>query len=167
MSIYTEHKKIKSLWHPITDDDFNIDWTKSVALLRRGNNLFLFEDKKSLCEIYEEKELFCVDGKTMTEKFKHIFREEYYGYMYIDDVFFKAIESYKCSKLQDITERADSVYLFIKRRDGSMEMLDSSDFTVGGYLRNIFADFNAAYFVNLRSCPITSPDVLFVDCKQE
>ena len=33
MSIYTEQEKKKSLWHPITDEDFDIDFNQYKYLM--------------------------------------------------------------------------------------------------------------------------------------
>lgn len=41
MSLFTEQEKKKSLWHPVTDEDFNIDFSKPFIVCTEEASLSL------------------------------------------------------------------------------------------------------------------------------
>jgi len=163
MSIYTEHEKIKSLWHPITDDDFNIDWSKAVILFSSEGSLLLYYPLLDTPdEYFDGVQLFCEDGKTMTDEFKQYIRETIFGYMYVDDEFSDAVKDYKFYDLDLAKTATERPYLFVAYRSGLMDALSFFDFRQDGEPYNRDIRQQALYFVNLRSVPATNPDVLFV-----
>ena len=92
MSLYTEAEKTKSLWHPITDEDFNIDFSKPFIVYTDEGSLFIVEDFPDMFKYLDEDRFYDVKAKALSEEVKDAFREFYYGYMYIDDEFYKEID---------------------------------------------------------------------------
>lgn len=164
MSIYTEQEKIKSLWHPITDDDFSIDWTQNVILcyVVKGIGVVTPEELPFIFDP-EISELHDEDAETFAEKFKQMLRSDVYGYMYMDDDFFRAIEGHKFARVEDVTGTGEHPYLFFKTKTGYFSCCDSYDYEPDGTLSELVSLDDIEYIVNLDRIPATTPSVLFVD----
>ena len=48
MSLFTEQKKTKSLWHPVTDEDFDIDFSKPFIVCAEDASLLIFDGLQEL-----------------------------------------------------------------------------------------------------------------------
>lgn len=103
MSLYTKQEKVKSLWHPITDEDFDIDFSKPFVVCTEEMSLFIVNGLRDLYESYmDEEHFFDFKAQILSEEGKEYFRENYYGYMYLDEDFYKAIEWAKGKYLEDV-----------------------------------------------------------------
>ena len=163
MSIYTQHEKIKSLWHPITDEDFNIDFSIPLVLFTEEGSLLGFDpNRDEMGDYWDDMVLFEEDGKTMTEESRNYFRRRYYGYMYVDDEFYYTTERVKHERLENVKAKADQANIFIKYKNGHFRFLDIYDFRQDGSPYRDWNTSDVAYFVNLDSVPATSLNGLFL-----
>lgn len=137
MSIYTEQEKAVSLWHPITDDDFDIDFSKPVLFFTEETGLVLFHDESSsLYKVWSTHSLgldddgicFDVENKRMTEKGKNFCREYFYAYMYLDDQFFDEVNLQKEKTIQEAKSKYERPFLILVFKSGKMIALDHFDF---------------------------------------
>lgn len=169
MSLYTETEKTKSLWHPITDEDFNIDFSKPVVLCEVDCSLSLVDGIVDMYDHADDWDFYNKEAQNLTEKGKDWFRDMYFGYMYIDDEFYEAIKPFSknncIDQVKGTTNRPD---LFIKYKDGEVRVLCSYDFYMDGSYKKSYTTspigYNGApieYVVNLRCCPRTTMYVLF------
>lgn len=169
MSLYTEAEKTKSLWHPITDEDFNIDFRKPVVLCEVDSSLSLVDGIADMYDHADDWDYYDTEAQNLTEKGKDWFRDMYFGYMYIDDEFYEAIKPFcknNCiDQVKGITERPD---LFIKYKDGEFRLFCSYDFDMdGSYEKSWLTSFigyigsSIEYVVNLRHSPLTNLQALF------
>lgn len=55
MSLYTKVEKKKSLWHPITDEDFDIDFSKSFIVCTEEVSLLIVDGLQDLYENYMDQ----------------------------------------------------------------------------------------------------------------
>lgn len=174
MSIYTKQEKIKSLWHPITDEDFDIDFSKPFILCADDCSLFIVEDFADMFNYLDEDRFYDVKTQTLSEEGKETFREFYYGYMYLDDEFYKAIERAEGKYLEDVKGNRERPNLFVMTKDGP-RVFDHFDFEQDGSplscltneLSKDFAQkypelYLVDYIVNLNWVPATSLNTLFV-----
>ena len=102
MSLYTKQEKVKSLWHPITDEDFEIDFSKPFFVYSESGIIFIADDMDDMYIMASNKSFYDFETQTLTEKGKDWFRSQYFGYMYIDDDFFKAIDRAKGKCIEDV-----------------------------------------------------------------
>lgn len=120
MSLYTKQEKVKSLWHPITDEDFTIDFSKPFIVCCDDASLFIVKDLADMFYYLDEDRFYDVKAQTLSEEGKDAFREFYYGYMYIDDEFYKAIDWAKGQYLEDVKGDRERPELFVMHETGPM-----------------------------------------------
>lgn len=173
MSIYTKQEKIKSLWHPITDEDFNIDFSKPFIVCTDECSLFVVEDFADMFYYLDEDRFYDVKAQALSEEGKDAFREFYYGYMYLDDEFYKAIDWAKGKYIEDVKGKRERPALFVMDEDGP-KVFDHFGFEPNGepayegtlkLCRDFAVDYpelyKVEYIVNLNWVLATSLDVLF------
>lgn len=175
MSIYTKQEKIKSLWHPITDEDFNIDFSKPFIVCTDDFCLFIIDDLQDLYENHmNEGRFFDFKAQDLTEEGKEEFRKLFFGYMYIDDEFYQVIECAKGDCLEDVKGDREIPELFVMKKTGP-RVYDHFDFVLDGgplsrSINDLSKDFAqrhpdlylVEYIVNLNRVPATSLNALFV-----
>lgn len=175
MSLYTKQEKVKSLWHPITDEDFDIDFSKPFVVCTEEMSLFIVNGLRDLYESYmDEEQFFDFKAQILSEEGKEYFRENYYGYMYLDEDFYKAIEWAKGKYLEDVKGEQERPVLFVMDEYGQ-NVLDHFGFDMNGIplyegtpeMSREFAAshpglYNVEYIVNLNRVPATSLYALFV-----
>lgn len=163
MSVYTEQKKIKSLWRPITDDDFDIDFSLPVLLFIHEGNITFVKSKDELEDFFDGCEIFEDDGKSITNDLKDLFRYFYFGYMYVDEAFFEAVEPFKGKCIEDVKGATERTSIFVMFDDGDMNVLDIFDFRQDGTLYpHSLRHKPCSYFVNIHSVPETTPLALLM-----
>lgn len=174
MSAYTDIEKTKSLWHPITDDDFEIDTDKPFILISDDGGLVFIKDKNDLSFYFDAKTELNSD-KTFSEHGKICLQIFYLAYMYIDEQFYEAIKPIRHQCLEDCKGEKERPSLFVKYIEEDMLVLDHFDFKEDGSLalpqmqhitrigqqENIFDDLSVEYIVNLQHCIATNPQILF------
>lgn len=174
MSLYTKEEKKKSLWHPITDEDFEIDFGKPFIVCCDDASLFIVKDLADMFYYLDEDRFYDVKAQTLSEEGKDAFREFYYGYMYIDDEFYKAIDLAKGQYLEDVKGERERPELFVMDEIGP-KVIDHFDFYPNGdpayegtpkLCRDFAVDHpelhKVEYIVNLNWVPATSLNTLFV-----
>lgn len=169
MSLYTETEKTKSLWHPITDEDFNIDFSKPVVLCEFDCSLSLVDGIADMYDHADDWDFYDKEAQNLTEKGKDWFRDMYFGYMYIDDEFYDAIKPFsKNNCIDQVKGTANRPDLFIKYKDGEVRVLCGYDFYRDGSYKKSYTTspigYNGApieYVVNLLCCPRTTMYLLF------
>lgn len=163
MSVYTEQKKIKSLWRPITDDDFDIDFSLPVLLFSHEGSITFVKSKDELEDFFDGCEIFEEDGKSITNDLKDHFRDFYFGYMYVDEAFFNAVEPFKGKCIEDVKGTNERTAMFVMFDDGDMDVLDIFDFRQDGTLySHSLSHKPCSYFVNLHSVPNATPLALLM-----
>ena len=135
MSLYTKEEKKKSLWHPITDEDFEIDFGKPFIVCCDDASLFIVKDLADMFYYLDEDRFYDVKAQTLSEEGKDAFREFYYGYMYIDDEFYKAIDWAKGQYLEDVKGERERPELFVMDEIGP-KVIDHFGFYPNGIRRN-------------------------------
>lgn len=174
MSLYTEQKKKKSLWHPVTDEDFDIDFSKPFIVCTIESSLFIAESLEELFEDYmHEERLFDFKTQTLSEEGKEYFRENYFGYMYLDEEFYKAIDWAKGEYIEDVKGDRERPELFVMTKTRP-KVFDHLCFGPSGspaylgtpYLRREFAarhpeSYDVEYIVNLNHVSETQLSALF------
>nr|DAH77976.1 MAG TPA: hypothetical protein [Caudoviricetes sp.] len=130
MSLYTKQEKVKSLWHPITDEDFDIDFSKPFIVCGDDASLFIVEDLPNMFYYLDEDRFYDVKAQALSEEGKEAFREFYVGYMYLDDEFYQAIEWAEGKYLEDVKRSLESIRINII----SMPIAPSTTF---GWMKNI------------------------------
>lgn len=179
MSIYTEQKKIKSLWHPITDRDFDIDFSKPIILATDEGDIFLVDGIHEMFDYWNEERFFDFKAQKLTKEGKELFRDVYFGYMYVDDAFYKAIEWAKGEYIEDVKAPKERPYLFVMRSTGP-KVFGFFDFETNGALSSgevrplskgfllEYPEFNnVEYVVNLQHVSETSLNALYVAPAEE
>lgn len=175
MSLYTKEEKKKSLWHPITDEDFNIDFSKPFIVCTEEVSLFIVDGLQDLYENYmDQEQFFDFKAQTLSEEGKEHFRDNYFGYMYLDEDFYKAIEWAKGKYLEDVKGEQERPVLFVMDKYGP-KVFDHFGFDMNGIplyegtpeMSREFAAshpglYNVEYIVNLNRVPATSLNALFV-----
>lgn len=175
MSLYTKQEKVKSLWHPITDEDFDIDFSKPFVVCTEEMSLFIVNGLRDLYESYmDEEQFFDFKAQILSDEGKEYFRENYYGYMYLDEDFYKAIEWAKGKYLEDVKGEQERPVLFAMDKYGP-KVFDHFGFDMNGIplyegtpeMSREFAAshpglYNVEYIVNLNRVPATSLYALFV-----
>lgn len=163
MSVYTEQKKIKSLWRPITDDDFDIDFSLPVLLFSHEGSITFVKSKDELEDFFDGCEIFEEDGKSISDDLKNHFRDFYYGYMYVDEAFFNAVGPFKGKCIEDVKGTTERTAMFVMFDDGDMDVLDIFDFRQDGTLySHSLIPKPCWYFVNLHSVPDATPLALLM-----
>lgn len=174
MSLFTEQEKKKSLWHPITDEDFNIDFSKPFIVCTEEVSLFIVESLQYLYENYmDEEQLFDFKAQTLSEEGKEYFRDSYFGYMYLDEEFYNAIDWAKGECIEDVKGDRERPHLFVMHETGPM-VFDRFSFELSGTpaydgtpnLRRDFAAkypelYKVEYIVNLNRVSETQVSALF------
>ena len=173
MSIYTKQEKKKSLWHPITDEDFYIDLSKPFIRCADDCSLFIVKDFADMFEYLDEDRFYDVKAQTLSEEGKEQFREDYFGYMYLDDDFYNAIDCAKGECIEDVKGDRERPDLFVMFESGP-KVYDHFDFHPSGtpaygdapLLRREFAAsypelYHVEYIVNLNHVPETQLSALF------
>ena len=173
MSIYTKQEKKKSLWHPITDEDFDIDFSKPFILCADDCSLFIVKDFADMFEYLDEDRFYDVKAQTLSEEGKEQFREDYFGYMYLDDDFYNAIDWAKGECIEDVKGDRERPDLFVMYESGP-KVVDHFDFHPSGtpaygdapLLSREFATihpelYHVEYIVNLNHVSETQLSALF------
>ena len=173
MSLYTKGEKIKSLWHPITDEDFDIDFSKPFIVCCDDASLFIVKDFADMFNYLDEDRFYDVKSQTLSEEGKEEFREDYYGYMYLDEDFYHAIDWAKGECIEDVKGDRERPELFVMYESGP-KVFDRFDFGPSGtpayggapLLRRDFAAnypelYHVEYIVNLDRVSETQLSALF------
>ena len=173
MSIYTKQEKKKSLWHPITDEDFDIDFSKPFIVCCDDASLFIVKDLADMFYYMGEDRFYDVKAQSLTKEGKEQFREDYFGYMYLDDDFYNAIDCAKGECIEDVKGDRERPDLFVMYESGP-KVVDRFDFGPSGtpayggapLLRRDFAArhpelYHVEYIVNLNHVPETQLSALF------
>lgn len=147
MSIYTKQEKVKSLWHPITDEDFEIDFSKPFFVYSESGIIFIADDMDDMYIMASNKSFYDFETQTLTEKGKDCFRSQYFGYMYIDDDFFKAIDRLKGKCIEDVKGEREVAPLFVMYKSGCMYVTDFFDFFDDGSPGPNSVCFSRSYIV--------------------
>lgn len=174
MSLYTKQEKVKSLWYPITDEDFEIDFSKPFIVCCVDTSLFIVKDFADMFNYLDEDRFYDVKTQALTEEGKEEFREDYFGYMYLDDEFYQAIECEKGKYLEDVKGNIERPDLFVMTKTGP-RVFTHSDFEPDGsplicFTSKLSKDFaqkypelyDVEYIVNLKHVPATSLNTLFL-----
>lgn len=174
MSLYTKQEKVKSLWHPITDEDFDIDFSKPFIVCCDDDSLFIVKNFADMFSYLDEDRFYDVEAQTLSEEGKEEFREDYYGYMYLDEDFYHAIDWAKGEYIEDVKGDRERPELFVMYESGP-KVFDHFDFGPSGtpayggapLLRREFAArhpelYHVEYIVNLNHVPATSLNALFM-----
>lgn len=174
MSLYTEQEKKKSLWHPITDEDFDIDFSKPFIVCADDCSLFIVKNFADMFSYLDEDRFYDVEAQTLSEEGKEEFREDYYGYMYLDEDFYHAIDWAKGECIEDVKGDRERPELFVMYESGP-KVFDHFDFSPSGtpayggapLLCREFAArhpelYHVEYIVNLNHVPATSLNALFM-----
>ena len=174
MSLYTKQEKVKSLWHPITDEDFEIDFSKPFIVCCVDTSLFIVKDFADMFNYLDEDRFYDVKTQSLTEEGKEEFREDYFCYMYLDDEFYQAIEGEKGKYIEDVKGNIERPDLFVMTKKGP-RIFTRSDFEPDGsplicFTGNLSKDFaqkypelyDVEYIVNLNHVPATSLNALFL-----
>ena len=174
MSLYTKQEKVKSLWHPITDEDFEIDFSKPFIVCCVDTSLFIVKDFADMFNYLDEDRFYDVKTQALTKEGKEEFREDYFGYMYLDDEFYQAIEGEKGKYLEDVKGNIERPDLFVMTKTGP-RVFTHSDFEPDGsplicFTSKLSKDFaqkypelyDVEYIVNLNHVPATSLNALFL-----
>lgn len=174
MSLYTKQEKVKSLWYPITDEDFEIDFSKPFIVCCVDTSLFIVKDFADMFNYLDEDRFYDVKTQALTEEGKEEFREDYFGYMYLDDEFYQAIECEKGKYLEDVKGNIERPDLFVMTKTGP-RVFTHSDFEPDGsplicFTSNLSKDFaqkhpelyDVEYIVNLKHVPAASLNALFL-----
>ena len=173
MSLYTKEEKKKSLWHPITDEDFEIDFSKPFIVCCDDASLFIVKDFADMFNYLDEDRFYDVKAQTLSEEGKEEFREDYYGYMYLDEDFYHAIDWAKGECIEDVKGDRERPALFVMEESGP-KVFDRFDFGPSGtpayggapLLRRDFAArhpelYHVEYIVNLNHVSETQLSALF------
>lgn len=173
MSLYTKEEKKKSLWHPITDEDFEIDFDKPFIVCCDDASLFIVKDFADMFNYLDEDRFYDVKAQTLSEEGKEEFREDYYGYMYLDEDFYHAIDWAKGECIEDVKGDRERPELFVMYESGP-KVFDRFDFGPSGtpayggapLLRRDFAAnypelYHVEYIVNLDRVSETQLSALF------
>lgn len=173
MSLYTKEEKKKSLWHPITDEDFEIDFGKPFIVCCDDASLFIVKDFADMFNYLDEDRFYDVKAQTLSEEGKEEFREDYYGYMYLDEDFYHAIDWAKGECIEDVKGDRERPALFVMEESGP-KVFDRFDFGPSGtpayggapLLRRDFAArhpelYHVEYIVNLNHVSETQFSALF------
>lgn len=173
MSLYTKEEKKKSLWHPITDEDFEIDFGKPFIVCCDDASLFIVKDLADMFNYLDEDRFYDVKAQTLSEEGKEEFREDYYGYMYLDEDFYHAIDWAKGECIEDVKGDRERPALFVMDESGP-KVFDRFDFGPSGtpayggapLLRRDFAArhpelYHVEYIVNLNHVSETQLSALF------
>lgn len=174
MSLYTKQEKVKSLWHPITDEDFDIDFSKPFIVCCDDASLFIVEDLPNMFYYLDEDRFYDVKAQALSEEGKEAFREFYVGYMYLDDEFYQAIEWAEGKYLEDVKGNRERPVLFVMTKTGP-RVFDHFDFEQDGspfghLISGLSKDFAQKspesylvdYVINLNHVPATSLNALFM-----
>ena len=174
MSLYTKVEKKKSLWHPITAVDFDIDFSKPFIVCCDDDSLFIVKNFADMFSYLDEDRFYDVEAQTLSEEGKEEFREDYYGYMYLDEDFYHAIDWAKGEYIEDVKGDRERPELFVMYESGP-KVFDHFDFGPSGtpayggapLLRREFAArhpelYHVEYIVNLNHVPATSLNALFM-----
>ena len=174
MSIYTKQEKKKSLWHPITDEDFDIDFSKPFIVCCDDASLFIVKDLADMFYYMGEDRFYDVKAQSLTEEGKEQFREDYFGYMYLDDDFYNAIDWAKGECIEDVKGDRERPDLFVMYESGP-KVVDHFDFHPSGtpaygdapLLSREFATihpelYHVEYIVNLNHVSETQLSTLFI-----
>ena len=122
----------------------------------------------------DEDRFYDVEAQTLSEEGKEEFREDYYGYMYLDEDFYHAIDWAKGEYIEDVKGDRERPELFVMYESGP-KVFDHFDFGPSGtpayggapLLRREFAArypelYHVEYIVNLNHVPATSLNALFM-----
>lgn len=132
MSIYTKLEKKKSLWHPITDEDFDIDFSKPFIVCTEEVSFFIVGGLQDLYENYMDEELFFdFKAQTLSEEGKEYFRDNYFGYIYLDEEFYQAIDWAKGKYIEDVKGERERPFLFAMDKYGP-KVFDHFGFDING-----------------------------------
>lgn len=172
MSIYTETPKAKSLWHPITDDDFDIDFNVPFVLFTDDASLIFIDGIGDMLDYIDDEGYIDCNMKSLTEKGKDLFRSWYVAFMYVDEDFFEAIHPFAFQTLEEVKGKKSRAEIFVMFEDGEMTFLDHFDFEMNGGLLT-YNSVNrkmrgfcspVKYFVNINHLTVTSLFPLCADC---
>lgn len=121
----------------------------------------------------DEERFYDVKAQTLSEEGKEEFREDYYGYMYLDEDFYHAIDWAKGECIEDVKGDRERPELFVMYESGP-KVFDRFDFGPSGspaydgtpYLRRDVAArytdlYRVEYIVNLNRVSGTQLSALF------
>lgn len=132
MSLYTKQEKKKSLWHPVTDEDFDIDFSKPFIVCTEEVSFFIVDGLQDLYENYmDQEQFFDFKAQTLSEEGKEYFRDNNFGYMYLDDEFYKAIDWAKGKYIEDVKGERERPFLFAMDKYGP-KVFDHFGFDING-----------------------------------
>lgn len=132
MSLYTKQEKKKSLWHPITDEDFDIDFSKPFIVCTEEVSFFIVDGLQDLYENYiDEEQFFDFKAQTLSEEGKEYFRDNYFGYIYLDEEFYQAIDWAKGKYIEDVKGERERPFLFAMDKYGP-KVFDHFGFDING-----------------------------------
>lgn len=132
MSIYTKLEKKRSLWHPITDEDFGIDFSKPFIVCTEEVSFFIVDGLQDLYENYmDEEQFFDFKAQTLSEEGKEYFRDNYFGYIYLDEEFYLAIDWAKGKYIEDVKGERERPFLFAMDKYGP-KVFDHFGFDING-----------------------------------
>lgn len=174
MSLYTEQEKKKSLWHPITDEDFDIDFSKPFIVCTEEVSFFIVDGLQDLYENYmDEEQFFDFKAQTLSEEGKEYFRDNYFGYIYLNEEFYQAIDWAKGKYIEDVKGERERPFLFAMDKYGP-KVFDHFGFDINGIpmyegtpvMRKEFAIehpdlYHVEYIVNLNRVSETQLSALF------
>ena len=147
MSLYKKKKKTKSLWHPVTDEDFDIDFSKPFIVCTEDLILFTVNGMDDMYIAVSNESFYDREAQTLTEKGKEFFRSQYFGYMYLDEEFYKAIDWAKGKYIEDVKGEYEVPNLFVMYEDGDIYVTDFYDFFDDGSLSNTSSCLSRSYAV--------------------
>lgn len=132
MSLYTKQEKKKSLWHPITDENFDIDFSKPFIVCTEEVSFFIVDGLQDLYENYmDEEQFFDFKVQTLSEEGKEYFRDNYFGYIYLDEEFYLAIDWAKGKYIEDVKGERERPFLFAMDKYGP-KVFDHFGFDING-----------------------------------
>lgn len=124
-------------------------------------------------EYLDEDRFYDFKAKTLSKEGKKQFREDYFGYMYLDDDFYNAIDWAKGECIEDVKGDRERPDLFVMYESGP-KVFDRFDFGPSGtpaygeapLLRRDFAArhpelYHVEYIVNLNRVSETQLSALF------
>ncbi len=160
---------MKYLWHPITDEDFNVNFKVPFMLFTEESGLLLVDSIDTMLDYADDENFYDQDLQTLTEDGKEWFRNWYFAYMLIDNAFLKTIAPFACQCLEAAKLDHERPNLFVMFNNGSMDVLDHFDFDTNGSLLRYNSTLRklkshespVKFFVNIDRINATAPRLLF------
>ncbi len=115
-------------WIRITDDDFDVDFSKPVIIFTDEGSLFAVSDIDDMNDYTDDESFYDRNNKCLTEEGKDLFRSWFIRYIYADDDFMEmakreATDDYHAAMSDEkLPER------FVQFENGEWNVLDYFDF---------------------------------------